>query len=159
MEISKKLDYALRMLAEVAKVSEGEVVSVREVAEANNIPYSFARTIQHEMVRSGLLRTTRGPHGGMMLAVDAKTTTLLDIVEAVDGPLVPSEFVQKNAELAEIGSFDCIWAEIELLVRSYLGSVTLYQVVVEGLAPALRSGYVFEAIPANELAAMRAAKE
>ena len=156
MEISKKLDYALRMLAEVAKVSEGEVVSVREVAEANNIPYSFARTIQHEMVRSGLLRTTRGPHGGMMLAVDAKTTTLLDIVEAVDGPLVPSEFVQKNAEL---GSFDCIWAEIELLVRSYLGSVTLYQVVVEGLAPALRSGYVFEAIPANELAAMRAAKE
>lgn len=156
MEISKKLDYALRMLAEVAKVSEGEVVSVREVAEANNIPYSFARTIQHEMVRSGLLRTTRGPHGGMMLAVDAKTTTLLDIVEAVDGPLVPSEFVQKNADL---GSFDCIWAEIELLVRSYLGSVTLYQVVVEGLAPALRSGYVFEAIPAKELAAMRAAKE
>ncbi len=156
MEISKKLDYALRMLAEVAKVSEGEVVSVREVAEANNIPYSFARTIQHEMVRSGLLRTTRGPHGGMMLAVNAKTTTLLDIVEAVDGPLVPSEFVQKNADL---GSFDCIWAEFELLVRSYLGSVTLYQVVVEGLAPALRSGYVFEAIPAKELAAMRAAKE
>jgi DNA-binding IscR family transcriptional regulator len=95
----------------------------------------------------------------MMLAVDAKTTTLLGIVEAVDGPLVPSEFVQKNAELAEIGSFDCIWAEIELLVRSYLGSVTLYQVVVEGLAPALRSGYVFEAIPAKELAAMREAKE
>lgn len=156
MEISKKLDYALRMLAEVAKVSEGEVVSVREVAEANNIPYSFARTIQHEMVRSGLLRTTRGPHGGMMLAVNAKTTTLLDIVEAVDGPLVPSEFVQKDADL---GSFDCIWAEFELLVRSYLGSVTLYQVVVEGLAPALRSGYVFEAIPAKELAAMRAAKE
>ncbi len=156
MEISKKLDYALRMLAEVAKVSEGEVVSVREVAEANNIPYSFARTIQHEMVRSGLLRTTRGPHGGMMLAVNAKTTTLLDIVEAVDGPLVPSEFVQKDADL---GSFDCIRAEIELLVRSYLGSVTLYQVVVEGLAPALRSGYVFEAIPAKELAAMRAAKE
>jgi hypothetical protein len=69
------------------------------------------------------------------------------------------ENAKKNAELAEIGSFDCIWAEIELLVHSYLGSVTLYQVVVEGLAPALRSGYVFEAIPAKELAAMREAKE
>ena len=60
--------------------------------------------------------------------------------------------VQQNAD-------DTPKAEIELLVRSYLGSVTLYQVVVEGLAPALRSGYVFEAIPAKELEAMREAKE
>lgn len=155
MEISKKLDYALRMLAAVARVQDEEVVSVREVAEANSIPYSFARTIQHEMVRSGLLRTTRGPHGGMMLAVDAKTTTLLDIVEAVDGPLDQPGFMDESKEEAEVGSFDRIWNEIELIVRKYLGSVTLHQVVVEGLAPMLRSGYDFEAVPSEELVSMR----
>ena len=155
MEISKKLDYALRMLAAVARVQNGEVVSVREVAEANSIPYSFARTIQHEMVRSGLLRTTRGPHGGMMLAVDAKTTTLLDIVEAVDGPLDSPELEAESKEQTEVGSFDLIWSEIELLVRKYLGSVTLHQVVVEGLVPMLRAGYDFEAAPSEELLSMR----
>ena len=155
MEISKKLDYALRMLAAVARVQNGEVVSVREVAEANSIPYSFARTIQHEMVRSGLLRTTRGPHGGMMLAVDAKTTTLLDIVEAVDGPLDSPELEAESKEEAEVGSFDLIWSEIELIVRKYLGSVTLHQVVVEGLVPMLRAGYDFEAAPFEELLSMR----
>ena len=155
MEISKKLDYALRMLAAVARVQNGEVVSVREVAEANSIPYSFARTIQHEMVRSGLLRTTRGPHGGMMLAVDAKTTTLLDIVEAVDGPLDSPELEAESKEEAEVGSFDLIWSEIELIVHKYLGSVTLHQVVVEGLVPMLRAGYDFEAAPFEELLSMR----
>ena len=155
MEISKKLDYALRMLAAVARVQNGEVVSVREVAEANSIPYSFARTIQHEMVRSGLLRTTRGPHGGMMLAVDAKTTTLLDIVEAVDGPLDSPELEAESKEEAEVGSFDLIWSEIELIVRKYLGSVTLHQVVAEGLVPMLRAGYDFEAAPFEELLSMR----
>ena len=45
VEISKKLDYALSMLAEVARAESGQVVSVRQVSENDSIPYAFACTI------------------------------------------------------------------------------------------------------------------
>ncbi len=147
MEVSKKLDYALRMLAEVVHAPEGEVVSVRSVAESNGIPYSFARTIQHEMVRAGLLSTTRGPHGGMTLAVDAAEVTLLDIVQAIGGPVRNLERSRTNKS----SMFNPIWDEVELLAWKCLSAVTLQQVVVDGLAPAAREGFSFEAVPVAEL--------
>lgn len=136
VEISKKLDYALRMLREVARAEEGEVVSVRYVADRNEIPYSFARTIQHEMVKAGLLTTARGPHGGMQLAVDARSTTLLDVVEAVDGPVDIAGVKPGSPDADDASScFRPVWEELARLMREYLGSVTLRQLVVEDLVP------------------------
>lgn len=147
MEVSKKLDYALRMLAEVVRAPEGEVISVRSVAENNDIPYSFARTIQHEMVRAGLLSTTRGPHGGMTLTVDASQKTLLDIVQAIGGPAHSFD----RSKTSESSMFNPIWDEVELLTSKCLSAVTLQQVVVDGLVPMAREGFRFEAVPTDEL--------
>lgn len=135
MEISKKLDYALRMMCEVARAGEGSVVSVREVAEKNNIPYSFARTIQHEMVQNGLLLTTRGSHGGMRLATSPATLTLLDIVEAVEGPVYSLDKQCRDASPEAFPQFASVWEELARLVRGCLASVTLEQLAVEGLVP------------------------
>ena len=145
MEISKKLDYALRMLREVAKAQDGEVVSVRYVSEHNDIPYSFARTIQHEMVKAGLLATTRGPHGGMQLAVDARTTTLLDVVEAIEGPMVIVG-VTLDGGGADDGSscFAPVWEGLARIMRDYLGSVSLHQLVVEDLVPTVAQDMRFD---------------
>ncbi|MBP3893795.1 MAG: Rrf2 family transcriptional regulator [Atopobiaceae bacterium] len=145
VEISKKLDYALSMLREVARAGEGEVVSVRCVAEKNHIPYSFARTIQHEMVKAGLLLTSRGPRGGMQLAVDARTTSLLDVVEAIDGPvdIAGVRVDEPDADDAS-GHFRPVWQELARLTRGYLGSVTLYELVIEDLVPYAGGDMCFE---------------
>ena len=139
MEISKKLDYALRMLGEAAMVGEGEGVSVRYAAEHNAIPYSFARTIQHEMVKAGLLKTVRGPHGGMSLAVDASKTTLLDIVEAIEGPVLVAGNDADAEPSGAATQFELAWSELGQLIRAYLSSVTLRQLVVENLVPVASS--------------------
>ena len=86
MEIARKTDYALRMLATLATDPAG-VVSVREVARANGVPYSFARSIQHDLALAGIVENSRGANGGMRLAVDPREVTLLCLVEAVQGPL------------------------------------------------------------------------
>ena len=70
MDISRKTDYSLRMLSELVK-SDGGIVSVRTAAEKNGIPHSFARSIQHDLVRAGIVESMRGSHGGMRLAVVA----------------------------------------------------------------------------------------
>ena len=141
MEISRRLDYALRMLCEVARERDGSVVSVRKVAEASDIPYSFARTIQHELVRCGLLDTARGPRGGMSLAVDSRTTTLLDVVERIEGPVCAlGEEGSSSDDFAELGK---LWRGLKTQADRYLSSVTIYQLAIEGLVPVVPENLSF----------------
>ena len=66
MDISRKTDYALRMLAMLAEDPE-RLLSVRTAAEEVNVPYSFARSIQHGLVQAGIVESLRGVHGGMQI--------------------------------------------------------------------------------------------
>ncbi len=123
MDISRKTDYALRMLAELVR-SDGGVVSVRAAAEKNRVPYSFARSIQHDLVRAGIIESTRGSHGGMRLSVDPKTTTLGAVVEAVQSPI----YIATCGTAGDDGGpcpfrpechFNPVWCEAERILRDY----------------------------------------
>ena len=59
MEISRKTDYAIRMLSSLVR-SPKKLLSVRDAAEENDIPYSFARSIQHDLVIAGVIVSTLG---------------------------------------------------------------------------------------------------
>ena len=87
MDISRKTDYALRMLAMLAEDPE-RLLSVRTAAEEVNVPYSFARSIQHGLVQAGIVESLRGVHGGMRLKVSPDDVTIRQVVEAVQGPMV-----------------------------------------------------------------------
>lgn len=147
MGVSKKTDYAIRMISELVR-NEGEVISVRYAAEKNGVPYSFGRSIQHDLVRAGIVSSVRGSHGGMILAVDPKKTTVLEIVEAVQGPIRVAECNTEGLDieicpLRDSCPFVAIWCEATRLLRSYLNSVTLHQVVIEGCCPTLSKGSSF----------------
>ena len=62
MDISRKTDYALRMLTDLVRTPAG-VVSVRSAADGNGVPYSFARSIQHDLSRAGIIESLRGSRG------------------------------------------------------------------------------------------------
>mgnify|MGYP001010877272 CR=1 FL=1 len=138
MEISRKTDYALRMLAALVQNPEG-VVSVRTAAKDNDIPYSFARSIQHDLALAGIVESTRGAHGGMRLAVDPRTTSLLKLVEAVQGPVLIAA-----CDYAGEDGVPCprmAGCHAERVLRAYCGSVTLYQVVMEGKMPQMTGSF------------------
>ena len=65
MDISRKTDYALRMLS-LLVAREGEPLSVRIAAEQVDVPYSFARSIQHALTQAGIIASVRGVQGGMI---------------------------------------------------------------------------------------------
>lgn len=145
MEISRKTDYALRMLAALVQNPEG-VVSVRTAAKDNDIPYSFARSIQHDLALAGIVESTRGAHGGMRLAVDPRTTSLLKLVEAVQGPVLIAacDYAGEDGgpcpRMAEC-HFNPVWCNAERVLRAYFDSVTLYQVVMEGKMPQMTGSF------------------
>ena len=156
MEISRKTDYAIRMLAELVR-SNDAVVSVRYAAEKNDVPYSFARSIQHDLVQAGIVSSVRGSRGGMRLAVNPRETTLRSIVEAIQGPICVAECdtggqTDGECPFKRSCAFNTVWCEAERLLRDYFEAVTLYQVVIEGRCPILRGGHSFVALTPEERA-------
>jgi len=86
LSFSRKSDYALIALAELAS-RDGERCSASCLAEATEAPDSLLRNILKDLTRSGILVSERGPFGGYALARDPDRICVLEVVEAVDGPI------------------------------------------------------------------------
>ena len=86
MDITRRCDYACRILRAAYKSGDA-YVSVSDIAEDEDIPYAFARSIQHDLVKGGLIKTVRGARGGLALNCDPAEVTLLEVLEAIQGPV------------------------------------------------------------------------
>lgn len=126
MELTRRSDYACRIIR--AAYEAGNVyVSVSEVAERENIPYAFARSIQHDLVHAGLLKTVRGAKGGLTLACDTKTTTVLEVLEALQGPMCMSPCASDTMYCGRCSEceFRRVWRGADNLLREYFSGITL----------------------------------
>ena len=146
VEISRKTDYALRMIAELVR-HPNEVLSVRAAAEANDVPYSFARSIQHDLSTVGLIESVRGSHGGMRIACDPTATTLCDVVEAIQGKISVEGCDTAGVDgepCPRMGTcnFNPIWCGCNDLLSAFLSSVTLEQIVFGTGHPSIPERFV-----------------
>jgi len=127
VDITRRTDYAIRMMVALAEAGDACPVSVRTLAEAQSVPYAFARAVQRDLMAAGLVSATRGAAGGLCLARPASGITLLEVVEATQGP--PSIAVCVNHPEWCDRSGSCavhsVWQEADALVRDHLGSRTL----------------------------------
>ncbi len=87
--LSQKAKYAIKALLVLARAKDGSLVQVNEIAEAQNIPKKFLDLIFFELLRHGLIVSTRGREGGYALGLPAAEISIAAIVRAVDGPLAP----------------------------------------------------------------------
>ena len=126
MEVSRRTDYAIRILLELAR-SDGEPVSVRALADTQDVPYAFARGIQRELVSAGLVESRRGAHGGIFLARPAERITLLDAVTAMQGAPSCSVCTSDPGWCRRVGgcTVHSVWNEADKMVSEYLGTKSL----------------------------------
>ena len=85
MLYSKTCEHAIRALAYLAARPVGDLCLVDEIAEAEDMPRPFTSKILRDLVKAGLLTSSRGPGGGYALARDPAKVSLLDIQEIMDG--------------------------------------------------------------------------
>ncbi|OGC91284.1 MAG: hypothetical protein A2W25_00310 [candidate division Zixibacteria bacterium RBG_16_53_22] len=90
MKISDKADYALHAMMYVASLKGHHPATITEIARAENIPREYLAKILGELRKAGLLRPKRGRDGGYLPGKPRGKITFLDIVEAMDGPVEPS---------------------------------------------------------------------
>jgi len=88
MKISRSTGYALLAAGYIAQNQKQGVILSQEISKKYNIPLEYLLKILQQLVKTNLLRSKRGPHGGFSLAKPLKKITLLQIIEAVDGPMV-----------------------------------------------------------------------
>ena len=87
MKLSRASNYAVQALAHMAGESPGSPAASHLVAEARGIPKHFLLKVLKPLVDARVLHSLKGPHGGYRLARAPKDITLLEVVEAVDGPI------------------------------------------------------------------------
>ena len=126
MAISRRTDYALRLVAALAQ-SDGAPMSVRAAAEAQQVPYAFARSIQHDLVLAGIVTSRRGAHGGTVLAKPADELTVLDVIDAVQGGITLSVCVHDKTwcPRSQNCAFHYLWVGADKLLYDYLEKTSI----------------------------------
>lgn len=84
---SPTCQHALRALIYLATRAPGAPVLVREIAGEAKVPRQSLAKILHGLRNKGLVRSTKGPGGGYRLAKPAAEIRVVEVIEAVDGPV------------------------------------------------------------------------
>ena len=144
--MSTRGDYASRALLSLALGADLSVpTSVRDLAERTGLPQPYLEQILLILKGVGLVRSKRGVGGGYVLARDAESITLAEIVAAVDGPIVAGDFGEPHRDGACDHEGQCVllavWADVGSHMREHLASFTLADMVLQarGIKPQRRS--------------------
>lgn len=115
MQITRQADYAVRAVQYLAMLPNGGRAATNIIAREKHIPPSFLAKIVSQLSVAGVVQTSRGARGGVSLARDPKNISLLEVVEAIDGPIGVNECVH-DAKVCAFGD-DCavhtVWLEAQ----------------------------------------------
>lgn len=130
MRLTRETDYALRGLSVLAGSPFGAVRSLADVAAGERLPGSFLKKIFRKLVRHGILRSSRGAGHGYALARSPEAISLLEIVEAVQGPDELNHCVFWSGHCG--GANPCLlhdrWLAVRPLMRALFEGTTLADV-------------------------------
>lgn len=87
LRLSKKAEYALMALKDLASRPEGEAASARDIAERYGIPVELMAKVLQRLARRDLLASHHGTRGGYRLSRAARLISVADVIEAIDGPV------------------------------------------------------------------------
>ncbi|MBF0217524.1 MAG: Rrf2 family transcriptional regulator [Candidatus Omnitrophica bacterium] len=124
--LTKDSDYAVRALCALAGDSD-RLLSVREIAAAQGIPYQYLRKIIQKLIQAGFLTAKEGGSGGVMLAADPVKMKVVDIIRVMQGEVQVSDCLFKKKVCANRN--ECVLRRnllrIEKLVEKEFGKITI----------------------------------
>lgn len=90
MRLTARSEYGLLALIDLGCRYGDGPVSAREVAERQGIPLKFLEQLLAALRKAGLVSALRGARGGFVLAREPREISVLEVVEALEGPLAPT---------------------------------------------------------------------
>lgn len=127
MQVSRKVDYALRAVIYLSLQKDGRSVPVSEIASHRRIPRKFLEKIIKDLIRADLVHSQRGAHGGYTLARPADRVSFRDVIEAVEGPISINVCVTERRDCSVLSSCNMqrIWQEGQRRIVEFFSDTTL----------------------------------
>jgi Rrf2 family protein len=125
MRFSRTVSYALHATLQLARSETGVPVPCNRLAATGALPERFLLQILRDLVNYGILRSTRGIEGGYALGRSPAEISLLDVIEAVDGPLTTALPVYQGLPEEAKSRLECALSEVNELARRGLQAVKL----------------------------------
>ena len=140
---SSRTKYASRIMLDLGLfASEDHPRTFAEIAQSQKLSPHFVSTIAVQLKRAGLIKSIRGPHGGIILARDPADLRLLEVIEAVRGPFAVMPCLARPTpncpEIATCPVYD-MWAEINQRIGAVLNDYTLADVLQKIKAKAAKA--------------------
>ena len=126
MLVTRETDYAVRTVVYLARAGDRKV-SVAEIARAMLIPKTFLAKLLQRLARSHILSSSRGVNGGFKLARHPSHVTLLDIMEAMQGPagINVCAIDSNRCGLSKTCTVHPVWVDIRKEVEKRLKRVSV----------------------------------
>jgi Rrf2 family protein len=140
MLLSKSCEYGLRASLFLVAHQNGEYISIREMSDKLDISFHFLTKILQQLTSEGILKSHKGPNGGVRLVKSGSKIRLFEIVTAIDGDKMFAECVlglpgcgrEKPCPLHDI------WGDTRDHIREMLKSTTLAELAEKGKEGNLR---------------------
>ena len=141
MNVSRRVDYAVRALCYLAAQPAGRVVRRAEIQQRQQIPPHFLSKILRSLVSGGLLASVPGARGGFRLGCPAADISIRAVYESVEGPLSLLECVDRREGFccfAPVCTQIDIWSGAQQLLGAYLETISIGDIADRhGLVPRL----------------------
>jgi len=133
MQITRQADYALRAMLFLAKLDSTQRAATSQIAEEQHIPPSFLAKIISQLSIAGLIHTSRGARGGVSLARKPEEITILEVVEAIDGPIALNACSQDpySCPFGEKCPIRPIWCDAQAELIARLRTTSFAQVLAQ----------------------------
>jgi len=133
MRISKKCQYALKAVFELALRDPGQPVKICEIAGAQNIPPRFLEMILNELRHAGLLNSQRGRQGGYFLARRAEELTVGEVIRYIQGPISVTANDERRANTGESFygdyAFNKLWNDVNDAISQVYDNTTFAELI------------------------------
>src|SRR6478735_4855362 len=130
MRLSSMADYAVVVMSAAARHCGGARVNAGQLADETGVPAPTVQKLVSRLTASGLLRSSRGVGGGLKLARPAAAISLVDIIEAVEGPIALTacmEHGRHDCTLEDACAVRPHWPSVNSALRGALARVSLVE--------------------------------
>jgi Rrf2 family protein len=134
MELTRKAEYAIRGMLYLARQTEGQIAMLGDIAGTMDVPRTFLAKIFQDLVKTGLIKSIRGTGGGFVLARRPEQITLREIVEAIEGPIMPNTCLMGEGvcSFQKTCPVHPVWRRLQTVTRGLLEEVSLKTLTAGG---------------------------
>jgi len=132
LRISTKGQYALQMMLDLAINDTGEYITIKSIAQRQNLSEKYLEQIINMLSRAGFVKSVRGAKGGYRLCVKTENITVGNILRTIEGSLAPVDLLDSGKaadNLEEECLLTAVWSKMNDAINNVVDHITLEDLV------------------------------